>query len=78
VRLAEDRSGSFRRQPSSSSVNPTESDLVVRHAAVFDMAARLQHLEPANLGQRARRTADGVLDRVLDDFSEEPATWMTL
>jgi hypothetical protein len=43
-----------------------ESDLVMRHLAVFDMAARLQHFEPANLPQRARRTPDGGLDRVLD------------
>jgi hypothetical protein len=43
-----------------------ESDLVMRNLAVFDMAARLHHFEPANLPQRARRTADGDLDRVLD------------
>src|SRR4029077_4712105 len=43
-----------------------EGDLVVGHLAVFDMAARLHHLEPADLPQGARRTADGVLDRVLD------------
>src|ERR1700726_2258282 len=30
------------------------------------MAARCHHLEPADLPQGARRTADGVLDRVLD------------
>jgi hypothetical protein len=34
--------------------------------AVFDMAARLHHFEPTNLPQRARRTPDGGLDRVLD------------
>src|ERR1700719_5083505 len=43
-----------------------ESDLVMRNLAVFDMAARLHHFEPANLPQRARRTADGDLYRVLD------------
>jgi hypothetical protein len=43
-----------------------ESDLVMRNLAVFDMAARLHHFEPANLPQRARRTPDGGLDRVLD------------
>src|ERR1700730_11364894 len=43
-----------------------EGDLVVGHLAVFDMAARLHHLEPADLPQGARRTADGVVDRVLD------------
>ena len=51
------------------------------HLAVFDMAARLHHLEPADLPQGARRTADGVLDRVLASsmlFSEEPATSMIL
>jgi hypothetical protein len=43
-----------------------ESDLVMRHRAVFDMAARLHHLKPADLPQRARRAANGVLNRVLD------------
>jgi hypothetical protein len=43
-----------------------EGDLIVRHLTVFDMAARLHHLKPADLPQSARRTADGVLDRVLD------------
>jgi hypothetical protein len=43
-----------------------ESDLVMRNLAVFDMAARLHHFEPANLPQRARRTPDGGLDRILD------------
>src|SRR5580704_4484890 len=43
-----------------------ESDLVMRHRAVFDMAARLHYLEPADLTERARSAADGVLDRVLD------------
>ena len=43
-----------------------EGNLVVGHLAVFDMAARLHHLEPADLPQGAGRTADGVLDRVLD------------
>ncbi len=42
-----------------------ESDLVMRNLAVFDMAARLHHLEPADLAERARCTTDGVLDRVL-------------
>jgi hypothetical protein len=40
----------------------------MRHPAAFDMAARLYYLEPADLPQCARRTADGVLDRVLDAF----------
>jgi hypothetical protein len=62
-----------------------QSDLVMRTLAVLDMAPRLDHLEPANLAQRARCTADGVADRVLDalfrracdlDYSEEPATWI--
>jgi hypothetical protein len=57
----------FLRQSSSSSVNPTlRVDLVMRNLAVFDMAARLHHFEPANLPHRARRTPDGGLDRVLD------------
>jgi len=43
-----------------------EGDLVVRHPAVFDMAARLHHLEPADLAQRARGATDSVLDRILD------------
>jgi hypothetical protein len=43
-----------------------ESDLVMRNLAVFDMAARFHHFEPANLPQRAGRTPDGGLDRVLD------------
>ena len=43
-----------------------ESDLVMRHLAVFDMAACLQHLEPADLPERARGAADGILDRVFD------------
>src|ERR1700745_630696 len=43
-----------------------ESDLVMRHRAVFDMAARLHYLEPADLTERARSAADSVLDRVLD------------
>ena len=34
--------------------------------AVLDMAAGLQDFEPPDLAQSARRTADGVLDRVLD------------
>jgi hypothetical protein len=38
----------------------------MRDLAVFDMAARLHHLEPANLAQRARGAADGVLDRILN------------
>ena len=38
----------------------------MRHRAVFDMAARLHYLEPADLTQRARSAADSVLDRVLD------------
>ena len=38
----------------------------MRHLAVFDVAARLHHLEPAYLPERARGAADGVLDRVLD------------
>jgi hypothetical protein len=40
----------------------------VRHLAVFDVAARLHHLEPADLPERARGAADGVLDRVLDAY----------
>jgi hypothetical protein len=43
-----------------------EGDLVVRRPAVFDMAARLHHLEPAELAQRARGATNGVLDRILD------------
>src|ERR1700730_919082 len=43
-----------------------ESDLVMRNLAVFDMAARLYHFEPANLPQRARGPPNGGLDRVLD------------
>src|ERR1700726_3577494 len=43
-----------------------EGDLVVGHLAVFDMAARPPPLEPSDLPQGAGRTADGVLDRVLD------------
>lgn len=50
----------------------------MRHPAVFDMAARLNHLEPADLPQRARGATNGVLDRVFDAFFEEPATWMIL
>ena len=38
----------------------------MRHRAVFDMAARLHYLEPADLTERARSAADSVLDRVLD------------
>ena len=38
----------------------------MRHLAVFDMAACLQHLEPTDLPECARGAADGVLDRVLD------------
>ena len=34
--------------------------------AVFDVAARLHHLEPTDLPERARGAADGVLDRVFD------------
>src|SRR5271166_531466 len=49
-----------------------ESDLIMRNLAVFDMAARLHHFEPANLPQRARRTADGVLNRVLDALLRGP------
>ena len=40
----------------------------MRDLAVFDMAARLHHLKPANLAQRARGAADAVLNRVLDAF----------
>jgi len=43
-----------------------ESNLVMRNLAVFDAAARLHHFEPAHLPQRARRTPDRGLDRVLD------------
>ena len=32
----------------------------MRHRAVFDMAARLYYLEPADLTQRARSAADSV------------------
>jgi hypothetical protein len=38
----------------------------MRHLAVFDMAACLQHLEPADLPERTRGAADGILDRVFD------------
>ena len=38
----------------------------MRHLTVFDVAARLHHLEPADLSERARSAADGVLDRVRD------------
>jgi len=43
-----------------------DSDLVMRHLAVLDVAARFQHLEPADLPEGARGTADGILDRVFD------------
>jgi hypothetical protein len=43
-----------------------ERNLVMRDLAVFDMAARLHHLEPADLAQRARGAADGVMDRTLN------------
>jgi hypothetical protein len=43
-----------------------DSDLVMRHLAVLDVAARLQHFEPADLPERARGAADGILDRVFD------------
>ena len=38
----------------------------MRHLAVLDVAARLQHFEPADLPERARGAADGILDRVFD------------
>jgi hypothetical protein len=38
----------------------------VRYLTVFDMAACLHDLKPADLPQGACRTADGVLYRVLD------------
>jgi hypothetical protein len=38
----------------------------MRHLAVLDVAARFQHLEPADLPEGARGTADGILDRVFD------------
>jgi hypothetical protein len=38
----------------------------MRNLAVFDMAAGLHHLKPANLAQRARGAADAVLNRVLE------------
>ena len=53
-----------------------ERDLIMRHPAVFDMAACLQHLEPTDLPECARGAADGILDRVFDAVLEEPATWM--
>jgi hypothetical protein len=40
----------------------------MRDLAVFNMAARLHHLKPANLAQRARGAADAVLNCVLDAF----------
>ena len=43
-----------------------DSNLVMRHPAFFNMAACLQHLEPADLPERARGAADGILDRVFD------------
>jgi hypothetical protein len=43
-----------------------ESDLVMRHPAVFDMAACLQHLEPADLPECARGASNGILNRVFD------------
>jgi hypothetical protein len=44
-----------------------ECDMVMRrHCAVFDMAAPLHYLKPADLPQRARRPAHGVPNRVLD------------
>jgi hypothetical protein len=52
----------FEREPD------LKVDLVMRHLAVFDVAARLHHLEPADLPQGARRTADRVLDCILDAF----------
>ena len=42
----------------------SESDMVMRHRAIFDMAAPLHHLKPADLPQGARRAAHGVLNRV--------------
>src|ERR1700756_281678 len=38
----------------------------MRHLAVFDMAARLHHLEPPNLAQGARGAAYGVLNCILN------------
>jgi len=49
----------------------------MRHPAIFDMAARLNHLEPADLPQRARGATNGVFASPML-FSEEPATWMIL
>jgi hypothetical protein len=40
----------------------------MRHPAIFDMAARLNPLEPADLPQRARGATNGVLDRISDAF----------
>jgi hypothetical protein len=53
-----------------------EGDLVVRHPAVFNMAARLHYLEPADCRNvlAARPTAFWIASSML--FCEEPATWM--
>jgi hypothetical protein len=55
-----------------------ECDLVMSHPAVFDVAARLHHLKPADLPQRAGSRADAVLDRFLNALLREPATWKIL
>src|SRR5207245_4906012 len=39
--------------------------LPVRHLAAFDLAARVRHLEPAQVVQRFPRLCDGVGDRLL-------------
>jgi hypothetical protein len=77
-RCARRRAGVSCRSPKSAQRVPTsivvegksnfESDLVMRHPAIFDMAARLNHLEPADLPQRARGATDGVVDRIFDAF----------
>jgi hypothetical protein len=40
----------------------------MRHPAVLDMATRLHYLEPADLAQRARRTANRIPNRILKAF----------
>lgn len=51
-----------------------ERDLLMRHPVVFDMTARLHHLEPSDLpsGRDARPRAFRIASSML--FSEEPAT----
>src|SRR5438270_14030120 len=43
-----------------------QHDLIMLDLAVFEVAARLQHLKPAQVAQGAAGTADRALDRILD------------